>query len=158
MNVRYRVLLVPSKLYFILLIIQAKKRQAYLEETYGGNMRELEILVNNFPALVDVTGKKKQAGERTLWYWGLVTQIYIYWVYWASLFQVMACHLFRHQAVVWTNWNLLSIGPLTVTMDWRNMHDWYEILLSVHVHFYLAALSWDLFQCTELLIMLLIFR
>ena len=66
MNVRYRVLLVPSKLYFILLIIQAKKRQAYLEETYGGNMRELEILVNNFPALVDVTGKKKQAGERTL--------------------------------------------------------------------------------------------
>ena len=28
--------------------MQAKKRQIYLEETYGGSMRELELLLDNF--------------------------------------------------------------------------------------------------------------
>ncbi|XP_077989026.1 coiled-coil domain-containing protein 171-like isoform X2 [Glandiceps talaboti] len=34
---------------------KAKKRQVYLEETYGGSMRELELLLHNF----QVNGKKK---------------------------------------------------------------------------------------------------
>ncbi|XP_002730890.2 coiled-coil domain-containing protein 171-like [Saccoglossus kowalevskii] len=36
---------------------KAKKRQVYLEETYGGSMRELELLLHNF----QVDGKKKSA-------------------------------------------------------------------------------------------------
>ena len=37
---------------------QAKKRQIYLEETYGGSMRELEMLVNTF-SVESETGTKK---------------------------------------------------------------------------------------------------
>ena len=33
---------------FLLLFIQAKKRQVYLEETYSGCMKELELLLENF--------------------------------------------------------------------------------------------------------------
>lgn len=29
-------------------MLQAKKRQVFLEETYGGSMRELELLLENF--------------------------------------------------------------------------------------------------------------
>ena len=40
---------------------QAKKRQIYLEETYGGSMRELELLVSTFSVELDLTGKKSKA-------------------------------------------------------------------------------------------------
>ena len=39
-------------------IVQAKKRQIFLEETYGGSMRELELLFDNFQ--LDQTTKKKK--------------------------------------------------------------------------------------------------
>ena len=37
---------------------QAKKRQIYLEETYGGSMRELEMLVNTFSVESEAGTKK----------------------------------------------------------------------------------------------------
>ena len=37
---------------------QAKKRQIYLEETYGGSMRELEMLVNTFSVETEAGTKK----------------------------------------------------------------------------------------------------
>ncbi|XP_064651220.1 coiled-coil domain-containing protein 171-like isoform X2 [Lineus longissimus] len=40
-------------------LTKAKKRQAYLEETYGGSMRELELLLDNFN--VDAIDKKKRS-------------------------------------------------------------------------------------------------
>ncbi|XP_013378672.1 coiled-coil domain-containing protein 171-like [Lingula anatina] len=39
-------------------LAKAKKRQIYLEETYGGSMRELELLIQNFQ--VEPTPKKKR--------------------------------------------------------------------------------------------------
>ena len=41
---------------------KAKKRQIYLEETYGGSMRELELLLNNFNLNVE-TKKPKAPGK-----------------------------------------------------------------------------------------------
>ena len=40
-------------------VFQAKKRQVNLEDTYGGSMRELELLLDNF----DVDGEKKKRGK-----------------------------------------------------------------------------------------------
>lgn len=42
---------------------QAKMRQIYLEETYGGNMRELELLLSNFN--FDGEEKKVKTGTKT---------------------------------------------------------------------------------------------
>ena len=50
---------------------QAKKRQIYLEETYGGSMRELELLLHNFqlngdkiPTSKHPKGKKGDAKDK----------------------------------------------------------------------------------------------
>ncbi|XP_060080102.1 coiled-coil domain-containing protein 171-like [Ylistrum balloti] len=44
-------------------LTKAKKRQIYLEETYGGNMRELELLLNNF-SVEPTKGKSKKDSSK----------------------------------------------------------------------------------------------
>ena len=46
------------------LFLQAKKRQVFLEETYGGSMRELELLLENFQ--ISEQKPKKQTSKYTL--------------------------------------------------------------------------------------------
>ena len=47
--------------YISLCILQAKKRQVFLEETYGGSMRELELLLENFQ--ISEQKPKKQSSK-----------------------------------------------------------------------------------------------
>ena len=47
-------------------LLQAKKRQVYLEETYGGSIRELELLLNTFQMDSNGEIKKKTTSEYSL--------------------------------------------------------------------------------------------
>ena len=45
--------------------LQAKKRQVYMEETYGGSMRELELLLHNFQINGETNTTKKGRSKKT---------------------------------------------------------------------------------------------